>query len=227
MMNFMKTTTLVALLALFGMSSAWTPSFKSSSKPAVAQKTDHASFQPAVAAVAATAALCAMLSTAEPALASSTAAQVTLNSIPPTSIQVNIKDLPLVGEILSGTYTKVDTPVKNPSVVIASPKDKIGAIKAAATTGHLEFDVSGLLTTHLDIDAATEAAGIARIRVSSPLIPALPYKNAALPQPSSGIVTVKGGKESDWNIVTNMGSGDTYYFNEKSGKTQFEKPAMF
>ena len=33
-----------------------------------------------------------------------------------------------------------------------------------------------------------------------------------------------GKKASDWNIALNLGSGDAYYFNTKTGVTQFESP---
>ena len=90
--------------------------------------------------------------------------------------------------------------------------------------GHLEFNVDGLLTTHVDIDVAADEAGVLTAKVSSPLIPKLPFKNSA----SSGTTPTAGkGKSSDWFMVTNLGDGDVYYFNEKSGATQFEKPAKF
>jgi hypothetical protein len=111
------------------------------------------------------------------------AAHISLNSLPPTAISVEIEDLPVLGKALSGVYTKVDdldaaTPSKA-SVVIESPKNKVAAIKAIASTGHFEFDVDGIINTHLDVDVATDAAGSATIRVASPIIPVLPYQNAA------------------------------------------------
>ena len=80
----------------------------------------------------------------------------------------------------------------------------------------MEFDVNGLLKTHLDVDLTTDN-GVANVRVSSPLIPKLPIKNALL-SPASG-------KESNWNAVTNMGSGEVYYYNQDSGETTYEKPS--
>lgn len=186
------------------------PSFK---KPATTFK--HAK-------AAATAALTTLL-LAEPCFASSsTAAQVSLNALPPSSISVQIGDLPVVGKLLSGTYTKVpDGSIKTkPSVTIQSPKDKVNAIKEIATSGHLEFDVSGILNTHLDVDVAADESGVAKVRIASNLIPKLPYKNLA----SSSQTSPTGGKESPWNMVTNMGSGETYYYNEKTGVTQYQKP---
>lgn len=141
-----------------------------------------------VGSVAASAALAVLLTTSEPAWAtSSTAAQIHLTELPPTTISVQIGDLPVVGKLLSGTYTKVDGPAStttknkgsSAAILIQSPSDKLGAIKNAATGGHLEFDIDGLVATHLNVDFAATKAGEATIRVASPLIPALPYKNAA------------------------------------------------
>lgn len=174
-----------------------------------------------VASAAATAALSVLLSTGAPAFASDTAAQITLDQIPPSSINVEIGDLPIIGNILSGTYTKVpDNSFKGkPAVTIKSPSDKVKAIKDIASGGHFEFDVGGKIKTHLDVDVAADEPGVARVRVASNLIPSLPYRNLAS---SKGSPT--GGKESEWNIVTNLGSGDSYYFNMKTGVTQLERP---
>jgi hypothetical protein len=138
-------------------------------------------------------------------------------------VLIDIGDLPVVGGLVSGTYTKVDKPDPSlkPSVVIKSPKDKVAAIKEIATGGHLEFDVNGLVGTHLDVDIATDDAGVATVRVASPLIPKLPFKNKA----SAGAQYV-GGKKSDWVQVVNLGNGETYYFNEKTEVSQFEKPSL-
>jgi hypothetical protein len=200
-------------LILAVSTNAYTPS-----KP-----TKNAAFlKPSVATSIAAAALSVLLVTNEPAFANSNlAAQIRLDSIPPTSVQVNIRDLPLVGEILSGTYLKVSEPISNPSLTISSPKDKIGAIKSAATNGHLEFDVNGLLGTHLDIDVSAEEAGVARVRIASPLIPQLPFKNPAASAPA-----ISGKDDSEWFVVTNLGSGSSYYFNQATGETQYKKPKV-
>jgi len=157
---------------------------------------------------------------------STSAVQVYLDQIPPTTISLQVSDLPFVGNLLSGTYTKVDTSngnnneVSPPSVVIKSPKDKVNFVKGA-TSGHIEIDLAGKvgLKTHLDIDVAADEAGVARVRVASDLIPTLPFKNLA-----SSVSSSKGGKLSQWNVVTNMGNSESYYFNTKTGATQFEKP---
>jgi len=157
---------------------------------------------------------------------SSSAVQIYLDQIPPTTISLQVSDLPFVGNLLSGTYTKVDTNKGNnnevppPSVIIKSPKDKINFIKGA-TSGHIEIDLAGKVgvKTHLDVDVAADEAGVARVRVASDLIPPLPFKNLA-----SAASSVKGGKQSQWSVVTNMGNSESYYFNTKTGETQFEKP---
>ncbi|KAG7373970.1 hypothetical protein IV203_013065 [Nitzschia inconspicua] len=111
-----------------------------------------------------------------------TAAHISLNSLPPSAISVQIEDLPVLGKALSGVYTKVTDDIDDDlssAVTIESPKDKVSAIKAIASTGHLEFDVDGVIQTHLDVDIATDTVGTATVRVASPLIPALPFQNAA------------------------------------------------
>ena len=109
------------------------------------------------AAAAATAALSVLLA-GEPAFADSdAAAQINLNALPPNSISIQIGDLPVVGNLISGTYTRVpDGSVKNPSVVITSPSDKLKAISKIAKEGHLEFDINGKIKTHLDVDGACD-----------------------------------------------------------------------
>eukprot|EP00633_Aureoumbra_lagunensis_P013943 CAMPEP_0197345090 /NCGR_PEP_ID=MMETSP0893-20130614/3136_1 /TAXON_ID=44058 ORGANISM="Aureoumbra lagunensis, Strain CCMP1510" /NCGR_SAMPLE_ID=MMETSP0893 /ASSEMBLY_ACC=CAM_ASM_000539 /LENGTH=161 /DNA_ID=CAMNT_0042852393 /DNA_START=146 /DNA_END=631 /DNA_ORIENTATION=- len=150
--------------------------------------------------------------------ASNTAAQISLDTLPPSTVEVAITDLPVVGKLVSGLYTKVDNLDKKASVTIKSPKDKVSAVKKIVTAGHLEFDVSGLIKTHLDVDIAADEPGTATIVVKSPLIPPLPFKNEA----SSGIRA--GGRSSDWKLVTDLGNGDSYYYNQKTGATQFEEP---
>lgn len=175
-------------------------------------------------AVAASAAFSVVLWTSVallPASASDTAAQISLDRLPPTSISIQIGDLPVVGSLLSGTYTKVpDGSVANPSVTIKSPKDEVKAISSIATGGHLEFDVAGKISTHLDVDIAADEPGTAKIIVKSNLVPKLPFKNLA----SSTIGQPTGGRESQWNIVTNLGSGEAYYYNAKTGVTQLGRP---
>jgi hypothetical protein len=152
------------------------------------------------------------------------AAQITLNRLPPSTISVQIKDLPVVGSLLSGSYSKLPDSIvevsnsKNPpSVIIKSPVDKVKAIASIVKNGHLEFDIHGLIENHVDVDISAEKAGVMTVRVASDLIPKLPFTN---------VVAVTGGKESPWNSVTNMGSGEVYYYNEKTGVTQYTKPSL-
>lgn len=151
-----------------------------------------------------------------------TAAQITLQRLPPTSINVQIDDLPVVGKLLSGVYSKVPDSVEvaKPSIVVKSPSDKAKAIQNLVKNGHLEFDVSGTINTHLDIDVSADRPKVMNVRIASDIIPKLPFKNLA----SSTQTSPTGGKESAWNMVTNMGSGETYYYNEKTGLTQYERP---
>lgn len=148
------------------------------------------------------------------------AAQITLNRLPPSSISVQIKDLPVVGSLLSGSYSKIPDLVvdaKNPpSVVIKSPVDKVAAIQSIVKNGHLAFDIHGLIENHVEVDISAEKAGVMNVRVASDLIPKLPFTN----------VVAKGGKESPWNAVTNMGSGEVYFYNEKTGVTQYARPQI-
>jgi hypothetical protein len=170
------------------------------------------------------AALSLLLSTAPAHADAASSAQIKLDALPPSSISIQIQDLPVVGKLISGTYTRVpDGSVPNPSIIIKSPTDKLKAIKDIATGGHLEFDVSGKIQTHLDVDVAADKAGVAKIRVASGLIPKLPFSNLA----SSAAGSPTGGRESPWNMVVNMGTGETYYYNEKTGVTQYIKPDRF
>lgn len=120
-------------------------------------------------------------------------------------------------------YTKVPDSLKidKPSIVIQSPKDKVGAIANIAKGGHLEFDVSGRVNTHFDIDVAADEAGTLKVLIQNNLVPKLPFKNMASTAFTSPII---GGKESAWNIVTNMGTGESYYYNMKTGVTQLQRP---
>jgi len=104
--------------------------------------------------------------------------------------------------------------------IVNGLKNKVNFVKGA-TSGHIEIDLAGKvgLKTHLDIDVAADEAGVARVRVASDLIPPLPFKNLA-----SSVSFSKGGKQSQWSVVTNMGNSESYYFNTKTGATQFEKP---
>jgi len=156
------------------------------------------------------------------AIASSTAGQISLNSIPPTAIKIDLKDLPVIGNVVSGTYTKVDDKslAGSPSVVISSPKDKFKAVQNAVSKGHLEVDIDGILKTHLEVEVASNEPGTLTAKIDSPLIPKLPFKNSA----SGDYCVIANGKKSDWNKVVNMGDGNPYYYNTKTGVTQYTVP---
>ena len=102
-------------------------------------------------------------------------------------------------------------------------------------------DVDGLVSTHVDVNVATVVPGELTVKIYSPLIPELPFKNSAnaptsppggsgggrgealVPKsPPRGIV--KGGKASDWDSVTNLGTGNTYYVNAKTGEKRYADP---
>ena len=141
--------------------------------------------------------------------ASSKAAHLTVNSLPPNSIEVDLKDVPIVGPALSGTYAKIQKPLnREPSIKISSPSDKLGAIQEAADTGNLEFGLNGLFHSTLDIQLQPNQPGVAPVEIRSPLIPKWPF----------------GRRKSDWSQVTNLGNGEIYYFNAKTGETSLEKP---
>jgi len=201
----MNLLTLLHFSFIINVANAYT-----STLPAQIKKVARESFAAAsvsVSAAAATVSLAFLLS-AEPAHASDSAAQVSLNSIPPNSVSIQVKELPVIGNLVSGTYTKVaPDDVNSPSIVIKAPKDKIKAIKNAASTGHIEVDVNGVIGTHVDVDIAAEQNGVATIRVASPLIPKLPFKNLA-----SGVSTgdCRGAVSLWWQLADARSSATTW-----------------
>jgi hypothetical protein len=140
--------------------------------------------------------------------ASDKSARITVNRLPPQSFKVDLTDVPIVGKALSGTYAKVKDGKVSPSVVIASPRDKVGAMEGAIDTGKFQFGVSGLLSTVLDIQLEPNQAGVAPVEIKSSLIPKWPF----------------GERKSEWNKVINMGDGAVYYFNSKTQETRLEPP---
>ena len=62
--------------------------------------------------------------------------------------------------------------------------------------------------TRLDVDLAP-LPGRAIVQVKSPVIPGIKFP---------------GKKASDWNIALNLGSGEAYYFNTKTGATSYDAP---
>ena len=197
------------------------------STPAVLPPSNPIAATAKATAAAALAVLLTVGAPVAPALAAdgSGAAQIMVDRFPPSTISIQVKEIPVVGSIISGTYTKLDAKAVRelkspPSVVISAPQDKIKAIKGA-TEGHVEVNVGGKvgLKTHLDVDIAADKAGVANVRIASDLIPPLPFKNLASSTPPG-----TGGPESSWNVVTNMGNGESWYYNSKTGVTQYAKP---
>jgi len=157
----------------------------------------------------------------EAATSNAAAAQISLDSIPPKSIRLDLTNIPVVGNFVSGTYKIVqESPTETPDITIAGPKDWIQAAKGVATRGHVETDVTGLLNTHLEVDIAATNAGTATVKVSSDLVPKLPFQNSA--SVDGGVLPT--GKQTYWYKVVNMGTGDYYYYNEQSQVAQLEAP---
>ena len=77
-------------------------------------------------------------------------------------------------------------------------------------------DISGKISTHVDIDFATPRQGQLEVLIDSPLLPKLPVKNR---------LTGDGGKKSNWSAVTNLGDGSVVYANSMTGETQKDAPA--
>jgi len=150
--------------------------------------------------------------------ASPIAVQISVDGIPPSSLLLKAGSLPVVGGQISGRYAMVDdSEMGKPSITIKTPKDALGLL-AGLKSGHLEADLAGVVSGHLNVDIAAKA-GEATVKINSPLIPPLPFKNSA-----SGDTVMAKGKTSDWSKVVNMGSGDTYYYNKETEVSQFGVP---
>ena len=138
-------------------------------------------------------------------------AHITVHRLPPDSIQVDLSDVPIVGRALSGTFAKVKNGgVAKPSVVISSPNDKWGALQDVNDKGSLNFGLSGIFQSIIQVQFEPNRPGVAPLEIRSPLIPKLPFGQQR--------------HKSDWNKVQNMGNGDTYYFNARTGEVQDEEP---
>jgi len=169
-------------------------------------------------AATATAALAFLLAVApQPALASNAAAQVTVKSFPPSSLQLDARGLPVVGGAVSGRYAMVDDKnMGSPSITIEAPKN-VQSLLSGLSGGHVELDLKGLVASHFDVDIAA-TSGEATVKVRSDLIPPLPFKNSANTEAKVS------GKKSDWSKVVNMGDGSVYYYNEMTDQSQFNAP---
>ena len=70
--------------------------------------------------------------------------------------------------------------------------------------------------------ACAPGVGPARLDVDVNLLPGKAI--AEIRSPAIPGIKLPGKKVSDWNMVVNMGSGEAYYFNKKTGTTTYEAP---
>ena len=93
----------------------------------------------------------------------------------------------------------VSAQLKSPDLSLSLPV--LGKISIPAVNGE-----------RIDVDVSTPSPGRAVIVVTNKNIPSLPFP---------------GKKTSNWQAVTNMGDGDCYYYNIKTGVIQSEVPKDF
>ena len=117
-----------------------------------------------------------------------------------------VVDLPVLGRFgVSPSKAKPTVKVSGDLVGTAlSAKD--GKVKVTVSTPKIG-PLPALDDEVLDIRIAS-SPGTVGVSISNPAIPKLPV----------------GGGTSDWNVVQNLGSGATYYFNSKTGVTQYANP---
>ena len=117
-----------------------------------------------------------------------------------------VVDLPVLGRFgVSPSKAKPTVKVSGDLVGTAlSAKD--GKVKVTVSTPKIG-PLPALDDEVLDIRIAS-SPGTVGVTISNPAIPKLPV----------------GGGTSDWNVVQNLGSGATYYFNSKTGVTQYANP---
>ena len=117
-----------------------------------------------------------------------------------------VVDLPVLGRFgVSPSKAKPTGKVSGDLVGTAlSAKD--GKVKVTVSTPKIG-PLPALDDEVLDIRIASSPGTVA-VTISNPAIPKLPV----------------GGGTSDWNVVQNLGSGATYYFNSKTGVTQYANP---
>ena len=139
----------------------------------------------------------------------------------PLSVEVG----DLVGDLSGGSPT-IELPFLGRFAVAVTPAKKEGkatvtlggdlvgaALNALGGKAAVTFTtppvgpLPGLDRETLDI-GITSQPGVLGVTIVNPSLPKLPI----------------GGGTSDWSAVTNVGSGATYYFNSKTGVTQFESP---
>jgi hypothetical protein len=155
---------------------------------------------------------------------------IEVNSLPPISkdlkASVGIPGVkPVFGGAMVDLEAKVDLKKKGSGdIALKLPGDLKGAANGALK-GHVaavlktpplnvavpvlgKISVPALNNERFDIDIST-TAGRAVIEVKNDLIPAIPFP---------------GKKKSDWQAVQNLGSGETYFYNTKTGVSQYEYP---
>jgi hypothetical protein len=117
-----------------------------------------------------------------------------------------VVDLPVLGRFgVSPSKAKPTVKVSGDLLGTAlSAKD--GKIKVTLSTPKIG-PLPALDDEVLDIRIAS-SPGTVGVSISNPAIPKLPV----------------GGGTSDWNVVQNLGSSATYYFNSKTGVTQYTNP---
>ena len=117
-----------------------------------------------------------------------------------------VVDLPVLGRFgVSPSKAKPTVKVSGDLVGTAlSAKD--GKVKVTVSTPKIG-PLPALDDEVLDIRIAS-SPGTVGVSIFNPAIPKLPV----------------GGGTSDWNVVQNLGSGATYYFNSKTGVTQYANP---
>lgn len=117
-----------------------------------------------------------------------------------------VVDLPVLGRFgVSPSKAKPTVKVSGDLLGTAlSAKD--GKVKVTLSTPKIG-PLPALDDEVLDIRIAS-SPGTVGVSISNPAIPKLPV----------------GGGTSDWNVVQNLGSGATYYFNSKTGVTQYTNP---
>eukprot|EP00629_Pelagomonadales_sp_RCC1024_P006993 CAMPEP_0119274894 /NCGR_PEP_ID=MMETSP1329-20130426/12878_1 /TAXON_ID=114041 /ORGANISM="Genus nov. species nov., Strain RCC1024" /LENGTH=233 /DNA_ID=CAMNT_0007275245 /DNA_START=43 /DNA_END=741 /DNA_ORIENTATION=+ len=117
-----------------------------------------------------------------------------------------VVDLPVLGRF-GVSPSKAPATVKvSGDLVGTALSAKDGKVAVTVTTPKIG-PLPALSNEVLDIRISSNP-GVLGVTVANPAIPKLPV----------------GSGTSDWNAVTNIGSGATYYFNTKTGVTQYTNP---
>ena len=170
------------------------------------------------------------LACAAPALAAGDDLSVKVNSLnlPTKELTIDVGGVPPLfsgGRVTAQLSFDTKKQKDAADISIALPKD----LKAAAD-GAAKGDVALTLQT-VPIKVALPApigtqkipgVGPARLDVDVNLLPGKAI--AEIRSPAIPGIKLPGKKVSDWNMVVNMGSGEAYYFNKKTGTTTYEAP---